>query len=308
MYCNKCGELQPNDAGFCSNCGALLNTKNLECPSEVSKTDRDNVVTEMNMKAIGIMEHDFRDRIDSTNDRKTNDYLFTLYDKLYEPVKKIEDIEDEKKNIEDSIERLSSRPYIVMPDYAWKLGGIINIVFVILVDLICEWTDYLFFWIPWKKWNYSIVCWGMFFGTCFIVGVLLAFLIRQIMIEFKYRKGLLEIPKEKEKKEQISNYQTEIIQKIEPYICFVPREYRCSGALQYFVDSYRNTRVSNLQEAVVAYDGYIRHNQLMASQREIIQGLKDVQESMDDLSYQMAHVDKHLSVLNASIWLSEMIF
>lgn len=94
------------------------------------------------------------------------------------------------------------------------------------------------------------------------------------------------------------------ILKIKDVIQFVPAKYRCSDALKYFVESYSNSRVDNLKEAVNAYDTYHFRSLAVNAQQQILEQLKQNAELLQDISYQQLVSTQQLEFIQRDIWLS----
>jgi len=98
MFCRKCGYELPSDADFCPKCGTrvineeIVSTNNNEDVQKINKPfgERDKKASVEDVKQFGVNQNSFSTRIESSDDRETNDALFSLYEKLIEPVKHIE--------------------------------------------------------------------------------------------------------------------------------------------------------------------------------------------------------------------------
>ena len=82
--------------------------------------------------------------------------------------------------------------------------------------------------------------------------------------------------------------------KIAPYINSIPQDYRNSQALAFFSNSFFNSKVKNLLEAVNLYDQYLHQQKMEQSQREIAEAQRRSQresmDAIDALSRQMAYM------------------
>lgn len=92
-----------------------------------------------------------------------------------------------------------------------------------------------------------------------------------------------------------------IFEEIEEYICFIPPSYRLSAALSYFVESYANSRVSNLKEAVNAYDLYVRDARMNAN-------IRHVSSQLSDIAFNQVTMMDQLNTLHKDIWASSFLF
>lgn len=75
------------------------------------------------------------------------------------------------------------------------------------------------------------------------------------------------------------------INRIGNLLQFVPPKYRSSNALSYFVESYQNSRVDNLKEAVNAYDTYYFRKQTVQIQEQILEQERRNAEALARIEY-----------------------
>lgn len=87
-------------------------------------------------------------------------------------------------------------------------------------------------------------------------------------------------------------------EKIAPYVEKIPKDYRNSSALAFFSNSFFNSKVKNLQEAVNLYDQYLYRQRMEQSQREIAEAQRKAQresmDAIDALSRQMDHLQDQI--------------
>lgn len=75
------------------------------------------------------------------------------------------------------------------------------------------------------------------------------------------------------------------INRIGNLLQFVPPKYRSSNALNYFVESYQNSRVDNLKEAVNAYDTYYFRKQTVQIQEQILEQEQRNAQAFERIEY-----------------------
>ena len=106
-----------------------------------------------------------------------------------------------------------------------------------------------------------------------------------------YNKKLHKsVPEYERALREVEENEKALVGSIYKYIMYVPPKYRTSEALSYFVESYENSRVSNLQQAVIEYDKYARHQEEMGMLRMVVQMLEMIayqqvrtQEQLNDI-------------------------
>lgn len=94
--------------------------------------------------------------------------------------------------------------------------------------------------------------------------------------------------------------------RIRDVIQFVPEKYRSSDALKYFVDSYCNSRVDNLKEAVNAYDTHLFRSLTEDAQQQILGQLEQNNDLLRDIRYQQLVTAQQLESIQGDIWLSSI--
>ena len=106
-------------------------------------------------------------------------------------------------------------------------------------------------------------------------------------------------------KKETLKWIVQIIASIADYICYVPKVYRFTNALTYFVESYENTRAANLEQAVHAYDAYAQskgiRDSIDAMRRSMCRDLQAIQARQLATKTQLAQV-------NATVWQSDFAF
>ena len=94
------------------------------------------------------------------------------------------------------------------------------------------------------------------------------------------------------------------VYQIKDAIQFVPPKYRFSGALSYFVESYTNSRVDDLKEAVNAYDTYYFRNQTVQIQQQILEQEQKNTMLLSQIAYNQLCMMGQLDGILGSVWLS----
>ncbi|MCC8152671.1 MAG: hypothetical protein LIO96_14850 [Lachnospiraceae bacterium] len=121
-------------------------------------------------------------------------------------------------------------------------------------------------------------------------------------MERKLRSEELErlTQEQPELKEEISNG----ILKIRDAVCFVPPQYRYSGAVQYFVEAYNNSKADNLKEAVNSYDTYYFRMQSEANQQKLLAMQQRQEELLQEIEYQQSVMIQQMQWMELDLWLS----
>lgn len=94
------------------------------------------------------------------------------------------------------------------------------------------------------------------------------------------------------------------VSRIKNAIQFVPPKYRFSDALRYFVDSYSNSRVDNLKEAVNAYDTNYFRSLSVRMQQQMMGQLQQNTQLLQDIAFQQLANARQLSSIQEDIRLS----
>lgn len=85
--------------------------------------------------------------------------------------------------------------------------------------------------------------------------------------------------------------------RIAPYVKKIPPNYQNSSALAFFSNSFFNSKVKNLQEAVNLYDQYLHQQRMEQSQREIAEAQRESMDAIDALSRQMDYLQDQIDSL-----------
>ena len=270
--------------------------------------------------SLGIIKNEFeKTRIGSTDDVNLNNILFSLYKQLINPVREIEMCEDEIYRKQTDVARLNSKTYCYFKEIL-RLSipfGIAAMVIVFVLAFLDETHPIVVAAEEYTRFIDTIL------GIITDAGVpgIIGFIVYMLMLF----GGLYLIPipipiaivilknhlsKSNDKKnverinEEIKNIEDDVkkrISAISEVIRFVPPEYRNSQALSYFVESYANSRVNNLKEAVNAWDQKVH-------QRNTEMKLEELTSIAQAIEYnQFVQIDQ-LKRLNKNIWRTEIIF
>lgn len=287
MFCSNCGKEIANEASFCSFCGGKVKNEILE-HREVS-TNR-NTVSSDKMKNLGITKSSFSKRVESVDDPEANALLFTLFEKLIEPVKEIEkcvELINEDEEILQSHVVVEKFHYPIFVKVLLIIVGIIvSILLIFPTALIYELTGSL----GYAGWVY-IYCAVLLIGLVCCIPNIIKYKKASSVHEEKKALALPDI-------ENMKSRALKITENISEYMQFVPPKYRTSEALAYFCESYMNTRVSNLAEAINAYDQFYAAEK---RHRETVDMLQGIQYKMDSLENDMELMNAQLLVMDSQI-------
>lgn len=134
---------------------------------------------------------------------------------------------------------------------------------------------------------------GSFFNAIFLTFVCAIIMLIKGFISMKKRVSTYTILAKRDKEEAM-----QILEAISEHLKYVPVDCRNSIALEFFAKSYRNTLVSNLSEAVKEYTLYKRHDEIMTSLDEMKNQLKDIANSLRNISFAQNMIVSELANLN----------
>lgn len=251
-------------------------------------------------------------RIEAVDDPKINKALFSIYEKLIEPFKKIEAKVTRINNLQGAIEenkeytKCSFERILYFSKYIFFPLLIINIIIVsinmdneILLRKFLPLEALFEFLID----NYDTTFLDLlYFAYCFLFHpIFLSFFIIGIIVitvniihkfqNEKYQKEIDEIM-------PIVNSEMEDISEV---ACFIPPNYRYSDALDFFVEAYANSKVDNLKEAVNLYDTNEYRQNMLDYQAEMVEWTKAI-------AFAELEQAEQLKNIRNDIWLSEILF
>lgn len=251
-------------------------------------------------------------RIEAVDDPKINKALFSIYEKLIEPFKKIEAKVTRINNLQGAIEenkeytKCSFERILYFSKYIFFPLLIINIIIVsinmdneILLRKFLPLEALFEFLID----NYDTTFLDLlYFAYCFLFHpIFLSFFIIGIIVitvniihkfqNEKYQKEIDEIM-------PIVNSEMEDISEV---ACFIPPNYRYSDALDFFVEAYANSKVDNLKEAVNLYDTNEYRQNMLDYQAEMVEWTKAI-------AFAELEQAEQLKNIRSDIWLAEILF
>ena len=94
----------------------------------------------------------------------------------------------------------------------------------------------------------------------------------------------------------------EQVDRIKTVLQFVPPKYRFSDALRYFVESYQNSRVDDLKEAVNAYDTYYFRSQTVQMQQKLLEQERQNGRRLDQIAYNQLCMMEQLDGIRRDLW------
>lgn len=251
-------------------------------------------------------------RIEAVDDPKINKALFSIYEKLIVPFKKIEAKVARINNLQELIEenkeytKCSFERILYFSKYIFFPLLIINIIIVsinmdneILLRKFLPLEALFEFLID----NYDTTFLDLlYFAYCFLFHpIFLSFFIIGIIVitvniihkfqNEKYQKEIDEIM-------PIVNSEMEDISEV---ACFIPPNYRYSDALDFFVEAYANSKVDNLKEAVNLYDTNEYRQNMLDYQAEMVEWTKAI-------AFAELEQAEQLKNIRSDIWLAEILF
>lgn len=251
-------------------------------------------------------------RIEAVDDPKINKALFSIYEKLIVPFKKIEAKVARINNLQELIEenkeytKCSFERILYFSKYIFFPLLIINIIIVsinmdneILLRKFLPLEALFEFLID----NYDTTFLDLlYFAYCFLFHpIFLSFFIIGIIVitvniihkfqNEKYQKEIDELM-------PIVNSEMEDISEV---ACFIPPNYRYSDALDFFVEAYANSKVDNLKEAVNLYDTNEYRQNMLDYQAEMVEWTKAI-------AFAELEQAEQLKNIRNDIWLAEVLF
>lgn len=243
-------------------------------------------------------------RIESVQDPEVNRALFTIYSNLVEPLAQIERTHGEILETEETIERTEHGTKVSVSDILGKTvkRSIVLAIVLLVIQFILACTIEAFE-------NLETVT---ALKISAIGGPILSFagtLWLELSAHAAYEKQRKKIHEEAlENLVQLEDSLKWQVGRIREVIMFVPPKYRFSEALRYFVESYSNSRVDNLKEAVNAFDTYYFRAQSLQIQNAILQKLDENNELLGMVAYSQLCMMGQLDGIQRDIWLSGGVF
>lgn len=231
-------------------------------------------------------------RIEAVNDPKINKALFTIYEKLVEPLRQIETkvsrVDDLRKAIDNNeyYAKHSFKRVIHSSKLLFLPFLIIN--FIILNKAVFSDNDMLWsLYVPLASVFDTLDGYSnsLIFDILTTIYVIYIFFFRPIVIA-TIPVWIVVVIKNKNHSAQNKKYKKEIneltpiinqeVDNISKVICFVPPNYRYSQALNFFVDAYANSKIDNLKEAVNLYDTNKYRQDMLDYQKQTVKLLQAI--------------------------------
>jgi uncharacterized membrane protein len=237
-------------------------------------------------------------RIESVEDKEVNRAMFTLYSHLISPLAELEQTSDELEATEQRINYLKGGASI-----QWNLipsvGGPVGVVLIIACLIL---GDFITFRGPFAYLNHSGLLRGILY--LLVMGMVVGVVVT-IASFFVEKASMAEgLQKSTQEREELAKKKDYLIENIQNVICYVPPKYRFASALQYFVESYENSRVDNLKEAVNAFDTYYFREETTALQRQMISSQQQMMRMLDQIQFRQIEMMGQLDNIQADVWLS----
>lgn len=273
VFCSNCGYELPDGVQFCSKCGTRIRNGDLVVVKE--EEFENNAPVSAKFENITV-QNQFSERVNSElfADRRSQNKLFSVYAELIAPVKKIEGLteqisecnkkmaylKDENNAEMPQITRLTVIAFIIFAVLFWLDGSPVETVSEMImpgiVEPVLQWAmEQDAFLI---KWSITLIM-GLF--TMFTIPLLftIAFRILWHMIvarnfkKIKYRNNLTQAEQIEHMRDGLLGERDAICLEVKDKLMYVPKKYRYSEAISYFVDLYNSSRVDTLKEAVNTY-------------------------------------------------------
>ena len=301
MYCKECGKQIADNSKFCTHCGTNI-SENIERQIPTFQILEDSADTLADTMCCNIKHHKMNKygRLESIDDKEINRVLFSLFGKIAEPLSIYEHCVNTLEK--DKEEKVTLWELLIPPKlkllFSFTIFFLIVCFTIILIytrpsvsikyyqeyisltqeeqDKYIDYETYLTYKSPifafiegGKGSNIDQFLMGCVYKA---IGLWILLWIKQLVtliIRFRYlNKEIREI--------------TAVLPKMEeqlvPLIAYVPPAYRTSDALFYFWESWQNSRIDNLKEAVQTYDTQNRHMQVMKKFEHLEQTMIEVSE------------------------------
>lgn len=253
-------------------------------------------------------------RIEAVEDPQINKVLFSIYEKLIEPFKKIEAKVARINNLQELIEenkeytKCSFERILYFSKYLFIPFIIINIILVFAFDngvddsglIKVAWFFPLFekLYDIFHNWFFELLEYTYIFLIQPFIDSMVVISIIVIAVNTVHKFQNEKYQKEIDELIPIVNSEMDNISEV---ACFIPPNYRYSDALDFFVDSYTNSKVDNLKEAVNLYDTNEYRQNMLDYQAEMVEWTKAI-------AFAELEQAEQLKNIRNDIWLSEILF
>ena len=243
-------------------------------------------------------------RIEPVQDPEVNRALFTMYNNLIEPLAQIERTHSEIIETEQTIGRTAgiiSFSFSNALKHAVrlfpKLAVVIFIVLFAMTKFIAALEDLK-----------TVTAFKIIAVTAVTIALIWAFCAEAVSSATRERNRKAIHDRAVDALAKLEDSLKWQVSQIREVIMFVPPKYRFSEALRYFVESYSNSRIDNLKEAVNAFDTYYFRSQTIQMQREMLEKQQENSELMQAIAYNQLCMMGQLGSIQRDIWLSGGIF
>lgn len=241
-------------------------------------------------------------RIESVKDPEVNRALFTLYGNLIRPLSAIEETMDRIKGTKETI--ASTEGDVTYPLSDAITCGIAMFPKSFPAVFVCLFI--LAHFIPAVD-DLGILGALIFSAIAAAVGgSALLYMTGKSSTASKNRERREAHKRAVDRLSELEERLTGQIAQIQDVICFVPPKYRFSDALNYFVESYVNSRVDDLKEAVNAYDTFYFRSLTADMQRKLLEQEQENAARLDLISYNQLCTMQQLDRIRSDIWLSSI--
>ncbi len=248
MFCPECGKEVVGSGKYCVNCGYKIEgMTGIQNQTEANLVDSNRSTKSNTVRSYK--------EIENSEDINTTKQLFGIFKSLIAPVREIEQLEEEKKSLNSRFTYCQPEKTVTGNMIAKTIGycalffGIGFIIFIITI-LFGSFGAMI------------VLCLDLLLPIP--LGIIVGYVLPKKANVEKEQQKANSLKEATERMPQLEAREKQLITMIAPYITFCPPSYRTSDALIYFVDSYVNSRVSTLKEAVREYDALNRHMAVMA--------------------------------------------
>lgn len=255
-------------------------------------------------------------RIEAVDDPNVNNALFTLYGNLIEPLSNIETMMAIISVAKQTKDECGTAVTYSRAETA--AGALLKIpkIFIILTVSIIIFYGTVINWIL-EKFNPPKILNPILDPP--LPMAFLFFAIASVVISFatEFMKASSAVAAKNKSRKESYDKAIKTLAQVEPdlkqqvfqikdVIRFVPPKYRFSDALRYFVESYTNSRVDNLKEAVNAYDTYHFRGQTLEVQQQLLEQERRNSELLADIRYEQLVIMQQLDSIRDDVWLSSI--
>ena len=250
MFCPECGKEVVGSGKYCVNCGYKIEgMTGIQNQTEANLVDSNRSTKSNTVRSYK--------EIENSEDINTTKQLFGIFKSLIAPVREIEQLEEEKESLNSRFTYCQPEKTVTGNMIAKTIGYcalFLGIGFIIIIiTMLSRRFDVV---------SIFILCLGLLLPIP--LGIIVGYVLpKKANVETEQQK-VNSLKEATERMPQLEEREKQLITMIAPYITFCPPSYRTSDALTYFVDSYVNSRVSTLKEAVREYDALNRHMAVMA--------------------------------------------